>query len=202
MLRNVSKVYGTRRVLDNIGAELVLGDVLLITGHNGIGKSTLLRLMAGLQQPSGGVISYEIGGQQYTPSEARAMIGMVGPDVQLYRELTAYEHLAFVAEVRGLRTAPEAHQHALALVGLNGRGHELVGRFSSGMQQRLRYALARVHRPHVLLLDEPTTNLDTAGVALVDQIVAEQRTCGITIIATNDPRDRRYGNLELALGEA
>lgn len=91
------------------------------------------------------------------------------------------------------------HQRVLAENGLAGREDTLIGSFSSGMQQRLRYTLALIHNPAVLLLDEPTTNLDAAGIALVDQIVAEQRQRGITIIATNDLRDRRYGTLQLTL---
>lgn len=200
VLTNVSKLYGTRRVLHNIGAELVSGDVLLVTGHNGVGKSTLLRLLAGLQQPTAGSIMYTLDGVDHTPVAARVAVSLVGADVQLYRELTAREHLAFVADVRGLRCTD--FDHVLAGVGLSGRGDDLVARFSSGMLQRLRYALATLHEPNVLLLDEPTTNLDAAGIALVERIVGEQRARGITIIATNDPRDRRFGDYVLALGDA
>lgn len=199
VLAGVSKLYGTRRVLHNIAAELVAGDVLLVTGHNGVGKSTLLRLLAGLQQPSGGTITYFFNGAARHPVEARAAIGMVGADVQLYRELTAREHLIFVAEVRGLDVRAAAQEQVLTDVGLAGRADELVARFSSGMMQRLRYALATLHQPQVLLLDEPTTNLDAAGIAVVDRVVQAQRRRGITVIATNDPRDRKYGEYELAL---
>ena len=201
VIDNVGKTYGSRRVLDQIVAELVTGDVLLVTGPNGIGKSTLLRLIAGLQRPSVGSITYHVGDKIVEPYAAQPLLGFVGADIQLYRELTAREHVAFVAAVRGLRSDVDMQQHVLDQVGLGARANELVLRFSSGMLQRLRYALALLHQPPVLLLDEPTTNLDVAGIALVDRIVAEQRRRGITVIATNDQREHRYGDLFLTLGQ-
>ena len=90
---------------------------------------------------------------------------------------------------------------ALEQVGLGGRDDERIGGFSSGMQQRLRYALALLHRPHLLLLDEPTTNLDAPGIALVEQVIKDAATRGIVVLATNDPRDVQYGDLVLALDE-
>jgi heme exporter protein A len=119
----------------------------------------------------------------------------------LYRELTAIEHLGFVNNVRGAGQSDAEQRGLLGRVGLGGSEGMLVGSFSSGMQQRLRYALALLVEPAVLLLDEPTTNLDAAGIALVDQVVADQREHGITVIATNDRRDWQYGTLQLALDE-
>jgi heme exporter protein A len=197
----VSKQYGARRVLSNIMATLDAGDVLLITGPNGIGKSTLLRLLAGLQRPSSGSIIYRIDGAALEPRGAQAEIGLVGADVHLYRELTAREHMHFVAAVRGLPGTRDSYAAILDEIGLAGRADQPVGAFSSGMVQRLRYALALMSRPRVLLLDEPTTNLDSAGIAVVDRIVEQQRQRGITVIATNDQRDRRYGDWALQLGE-
>lgn len=195
----VGKQYGPRRVLHNLAAELGPGEVLLVTGRNGSGKSTLLRLLAGLQRPSTGTLRYEADGVAFAPSRAQHLLGLVGADVQLYRELTAAEHLHFIAQLRGLPLTAAGCAQCLAEVGLVGRGGERVAGFSSGMLQRLRYALALLHCPPVLLLDEPTTNLDAAGIALVDDIVARQRNAGIVIIATNEQRDLRYGDLVLTL---
>lgn len=200
-VNDVSKQYGGRWVLRNIHVDLHGGDALLITGHNGAGKSTLLRLLAGLQRPSGGTMTYMLDGEVFEPAAARTFLALVGPDVQLYRELTAIEHLGFIYNVRGAGQSDAEQRDLLQRVGLGGSEDVLVGSFSSGMQQRLRYALAMVVEPAVLLLDEPTTNLDAAGIALVDQVVADQRERGITIIATNDRRDWQYGTLQLALDE-
>lgn len=195
----LGKQYGTRWVVRNVHAELQGGDALLITGHNGAGKSTLLRLLAGLQRPTVGTVTYTVGNETFEPSDARSFLALVGPDVQLYRELTASEHLGFVNDVRGAGKTHGEQRALLQVVGLVGSEDALVGSFSSGMQQRLRYALALMVEPAVLLLDEPTTNLDAAGIALVDRIVAEQRERGMAVIATNDRRDWQYGTLQLAL---
>ena len=89
---------------------------------------------------------------------------------------------------------------ALEQVGLGGREDDLIAGFSSGMQQRLRYALALLHQPRLLLLDEPTTNLDPSGVAMVEQVIKDA-AAGVVVLATNDPRELQYGTLVLALDE-
>lgn len=195
----VGKSYGAHRVLASVSAELRFGDTLVVTGRNGAGKSTFLRIVAGLIRPSVGSVQFWIGDTLLDVQGRQRHLGFVGPDVQLYRELTAYEHLAFVARLHAVALDNLAMEHALVHVGLDGRGSEAVGGFSSGMRQRLRYALALVHQPAVLILDEPTTNLDLSGIAIVDEIVGSARQRGIVIVATNEPRDLAYGTLELAL---
>lgn len=195
----VGKVYGAHRVLRSVSAELRHGDSLLVTGRNGAGKSTLLRIIAGLVQPSAGQVHFWLGDRTLDAQGRRQHLGFVGPDVQVYRELTAYEHMLFVARLHALPLDHAAMDRALDGVGLAGRGDQAVGGFSSGMRQRLRFALALLHQPSVLILDEPTTNLDMEGIAIVDGIVASARERGIVIVATNDQRDLLYGTLELAL---
>lgn len=186
-------------ILRDISLQVQRGELVGLIGPNGAGKSTLLRLLCGLQRPSTGSVTYHYGGQRYSPDQARHLVGWVAPDLQLYRELTALENLQFFAQVRGLRLAPTALTALLEEVGLSGRGNDLLAAYSSGMAQRLRYAYALLHRPPVLLLDEPTVTLDERGAQLVEQIVQRQRTSGITIIATNDPRELRYGDYVLHL---
>lgn len=88
----------------------------------------------------------------------------------------------------------------LEQVGLGGRGGDLLAAYSSGMGQRLRYAYALLHQPPALLLDEPTVTLDERGAEVVERIVQAQRERGILVIATNDPRELRYGDYVLRLG--
>jgi heme exporter protein A len=199
-LDNLHLSYGARPVLANISLELRAGEALVVSGPNGSGKSTLLRLLSGLQRPSGGRIVYELGERSYAPQEAGALVGWVAPDLQLYRELSALENLRFFAAVRGLRRSDAQLDALLAELGLGGRGDDRVASYSTGMQQRLRYAYALLHEPPVLLLDEPTVTLDERGAAFVSQLVEAQRERGLVVIATNDQRELRWGDYILTLG--
>ena len=199
-LADVGANYGARRVLAGLSLSVRAGETLVVAGANGSGKSTLLRLLCGLQRPTAGTVSYTVGGRRYEPEQARWLVGWVAPDLQLYRELTAIENLQFFAQVRGLRLTTAELEALLVEIGLGGRGGDLLAAYSSGMAQRLRYAYALLHRPSVLLLDEPTVTLDERGAALVERVVARQRERGITVIATNDPRELRHGDYVLTLG--
>ncbi len=198
-LENIAIAYGARRVLADVTLTLRPGEVLVVAGANGSGKSSLLRLLCGLQRPSRGRVAYVSGGREIAPSQAAALVGWVAPDLQLYRELTALENLRFFARLRGLRRSDGDLRALLESVGLGGRGDDLLAAYSSGMGQRLRYAYALLHEPPVLLLDEPTVTLDERGTALVEQIVERQRRRGITVIATNDPRELRFADYLLRL---
>ncbi|HAZ62475.1 MAG TPA: transcriptional regulator, partial [Armatimonadetes bacterium] len=126
----------------------------------------------------------------------RAAIGYAGPDTWPYRALTVAENLEFFAHLRGVPVDPEL----VALVGLEDRLGQLVSELSTGYVQRLRLALATVHRPSVLLLDEPGANLDATGHAVVAAVIAAQRERGPCLLAANDPRDIAHGNRIIELG--
>lgn len=198
-VEGVAASYGARSVFADVSVELCCGETLVVSGPNGSGKSTFLRLLAGLQRPDAGQISYLSGGARYAPREATQLIGWVAPDLMLYRELTAHENLRFFAAVRRLSLSDAAITALLERVGLGGRGEDRLGAYSSGMAQRLRYAYALLHQPPVLLLDEPTVTLDERGAAVVEAVIAAQRRHGIVVIATNDPRELRHGDLLLRL---
>ena len=198
-LDNISIDYGSRRVIAGASLTLRAGEVLVVAGSNGSGKSSLLRVLAGLQRPSAGSVSYLVDAQRYRPEQAGWLIGWVAPDLQLYRELSALENLTFFAQVRGLHSTRTELDALLEEVGLGGRGDDVLATFSSGMAYRLRYAYALLHQPPVLLLDEPTVTLDERGAALVERVIARQRSRGLAVIATNDARELRYGDYVLRL---
>ena len=199
-LAGVSKRFGRRRVFEGVNAEVGRGEVLVVIGPNGAGKSTLLLLIAGLLRPTRGQVVVSVDGKALPYENRRQWLGMVAPDLTLYQELTALENLRFFERVRG-RVPREADLEALLeRVGLEGRGRDRVGTYSSGMRQRLKYAFALAHAPKVLLLDEPTANLDASGVSMVAEVIAEQRRRGVLVLATNVPEEARLGDHCVALG--
>jgi heme exporter protein A len=185
-VEGVAKRYGHRRVLTDIAFSLTTGDSLAIVGPNGCGKTTLLRLVAGLTPPSRGTITFTSDGRRLDRSAIRHRLSYIGPELTLYDPLTAGENLAFFAAMRGIALSPAKLTDILDRVGLIGRGDDLYREYSSGMKQRLKYAVALLNDPVFLLLDEPTANLDAEGKEIVASIIARQKEIGILLVATNE----------------
>lgn len=201
-LRGLGHRFGKRPVFQGVDLELHIGQVGVIAGSNGSGKSTLLRTVAGLIAPTQGEVMLRWFGHALGPTEYRRLLGYVAPDLALYKELTGVENLTFFARLKGVAPTYDLLRDALDRVGLLGRGSDLVGDYSSGMRQRLKYAFALLGDPPVLLLDEPTANLDRSGVERVEQLVAQQRARpggGITLIGTNEPQEERWGDVTIRL---
>ena len=201
-LAGVGKTYGGRRVLHNLDLTAEGGEIVAVTGANGSGKSSLLKIVAGLLRPSRGEVTLHIGAETRTDGAARrASVGYAGPDLALYPELTGRENLEFFDRVAGRARGANDYDTLLTTVGLRGRGDDPVAAYSSGMRQRLRLAWASLPHAPLLLLDEPGLALDESGVALVGQMVAAQAARGgITLLATNDPREAALGGRAVALG--
>lgn len=201
ILQDVAHRFGHRPVFAPVRAQVRSGQVLAITGPNGSGKSTLLRIIAGLLPATQGTVTVTVGGQVQDAFQRRRFIGYVAPDLTLYRELTGVENLQFFARLQGIALSREVLTTLLATVGLRGRGRDPVRTYSSGMRQRLKYAFALLHRPPVLLLDEPTANLDMDGRAMVENLIARHRTRpdGVVILATNEPGEVVWGDMVVRL---
>jgi heme exporter protein A len=162
------------------------GQSVAITGSNGSGKSTLLRILAGVLTPRAGEVTLTVDGEVVPPEGRPLRTGLVAPYLNVYDGLSAQENLAFLAEARQLSNAAPRIEAALDQVGLAGRTGDLVGTYSSGMKQRVKYAAALLADPPLLLLDEPSANLDEAGLAMVDRVMDRQRARErLLVVATN-----------------
>ena len=187
--RDLAHRYGRRVGLEAVSFSLRSPGVTAITGPNGAGKSTLLRIVAGLLRGSRGDCLLEVAGRAIAPAGRRPWVGLAAPDLAFYDELSVAENLQFVAETRGLDAPAETATAALARVGLAMRADDRVSALSSGMKQRLRLAFAVLHRPPLLLLDEPASHLDEEGRAMLAGLVEREGRSGMVLIATNDERE-------------
>ena len=191
--------YGRRTGLEPVSFTLGGAGVTAVTGTNGAGKSTLLKIVAGLLRANRGRSALSVAGRAVAPAERRRWVGYAAPELAFYEELSAAENLAFVAEARGLRTPDAIAEAALERVGLAERASDRVMALSSGMRQRLRLAFAILHRPPVLLLDEPGGHLDDEGRAMLAGLIAEERRNALVLLATNDEREWRLADKRIEL---
>ncbi|MDX1545675.1 MAG: ATP-binding cassette domain-containing protein [Rhodothermales bacterium] len=186
----LAKRFGRRVLFRRLTFALEGGRSLAITGANGSGKSTLLRILAGVLRPSKGAATLHLDGAPVAAEERPLHTGLVAPYLNVYDGFSARENLAFLAQARRLPRPKDRIADVLALVELTDRADDRVGTFSSGMQQRVKYAAALLATPPLLLLDEPTTNLDAAGLAMVERVIEHQRaTGGLLVVATNAPAE-------------
>ena len=198
-LNEVSQRFGRRLIFSNVSEGVGAGEVLVIAGPNGSGKSTLLRIIAGLLQPTGGTAVVALGGSRLDRIQRRPYLGYSAPDLTLYRELSGSENLLLFGRLRGLTLSRERLSELLEKVRLKGRGRDYVANYSSGMRQRLKYAFALLHEPPILLLDEPTANLDAEGAEMARSVVEEQRNRGLAVVATNEAREVSWGDRVVTL---
>jgi heme exporter protein A len=182
------KAFNRRIVFENIDTSVSEGETLLIAGRNGSGKSTLVKILCDVLSPSQGSVDIT-GAGPLNAFTRKALFGLVSPYLQLYDEFSAMENLQLAAALRGLHGDARIHEELLARVALDPKRADPVHGFSSGMKQRLKYALALAHHPRILILDEPMSNLDADGMTIVRGIMTEQRTRGILVVATNDLSD-------------
>jgi len=200
---SVRKRFSGHPVFKPVSFEASPGEIIAITGPNGAGKSTLLKIIAQVLSPTKGTCAWQSCGVKLDHDGIRVRLGFVAPYLELYDELTAVEHVRFVAELKGISMGKETPVNVLDGFGLDPsivRGDRHLRAYSSGMKQRVRCAMAFACAPSVLLLDEPTSNLDDAGTAIVhEQARAAAERGAIVFIATNDSRERAIAYREILI---
>ena len=190
--RALEKRYGLKPVLRGLDFELERGGFLLVTGPNGAGKTTLLRLCAGLALPTAGTLEIE---------PDRGEIGFLAHDALVYRELTALENLDLYGRLYRVPERRERIGMLLERFSLWDARGERASALSRGQLQRLALCRALLHRPDLLILDEPFAGLDANGAALLDRELAGLRERRTLLVATHDPeRVARLASGRLALG--
>lgn len=178
----VTKRIGGRLVLDRVDLVLRAGEAVALMGPNGAGKSTLLRAIAWLSPPSAGQVLL---GPQRVPAsqpEARRLMGVLMHHTFLYETLTGLENLILHARLHGVDEPRREAERWVDRVGLTLFAHEPTRTYSRGMQQRLAIARALIHRPKILLLDEPYTGLDLDGEELLSTLIRDFRDQGGSVL--------------------
>ena len=190
--RQLTKAYGQRTVLHQLDLQLAAGDYVAIMGESGVGKSTLLNLIAGLDAPDGG--SLQIAGTRLDAMNddaatllRRKKLGFIFQAFHLLPHLSVHQNIALPLVLNGLPLARASEM--LSAVGLQGRAHDFPRQLSGGEMQRVAIARALAHRPRLLLADEPTGNLDPETAADILQLIRNEirNSAASGIIVTHSP---------------
>ncbi|TAJ77891.1 MAG: ABC transporter ATP-binding protein [Gallionellaceae bacterium] len=185
--RNLSRRYGQRDTIQNVSLELKRGEVLGLLGHNGAGKSTTLQMLAGVLAPHSGEI--EICGIDLLrqPGRAKARLGYLPETPPLYREMRVDDYLIFAAQLHRVPKSrlPDALDETRQRCGLQESGKKIIGTLSKGYQQRVGIAQAIIHRPQLIVLDEPTVGLDPAQIRDIRTLIRELGDAYSVILSTH-----------------
>lgn len=182
-LRNISKFYGRVKALERINLEIERGEIFAVIGNSGAGKTTLLRIIAMLEKPSEGEYYYDGVKVEGNEENLRKRITMVFQKPIMFNT-SVYNNIAYGLRIRGYKKGEieKRVREVLKLVNLEGYEKFNAKRLSGGEQQRVAIARAIAIKPEVLLLDEPTANLDPANVMLIEKVIRDVANEGTTVI--------------------
>jgi len=188
-LNNLIKYFGRRLIFDGINFSFSSQHIYGISGPNGSGKSTLVKIIANLISPTRGKVIHKNNLKEVESIKLHDHIGFVSPYLFLYDEFTAEENLLHFSNIRGISFDKERSDYLLNELKLIDRKNDLVRGYSSGMKQRLKFIFALLHQPSLIILDEPTSNLDNLGKEKVYELIKKEAENNLVIIASNEDSD-------------
>lgn len=188
--QGLTKSFGNHHALRGIDLEISQGESLVIFGPNGAGKTTLIKVLATIMNPSSGRVLVDGLSLEDNPEEMRRRIGVVTHQTFLYANLTAYENLEFYSRMYDVPNPRERIREVIGMVDMTSRLHDRVGTFSRGMQQRVSIARALLHKPTIMLLDEPETGLDQQATSLLWEAMKAEEKGKRTIILISHSLER------------
>lgn len=187
--KGLNKSFGRRLIFNNLNFEFSKTGIIGVSGPNGSGKSTLVKIIAGIIGSSKGKIIHKLDNIEIAEEKLHNHIGFVSPYLVLYEEFSTYENLNLFAEIRGVSFNKERIDYLLNKFLLFKRKDDLLKTYSSGMKQRVKFIFALMHSPQLVILDEPTSNLDDEGKNSVYELVKEEGKTNIVLIASNEKSD-------------
>lgn len=196
-LRGTARRYGSRWALSGLTLDLPAAAAVMLAGKNGAGKSTLLRILATAIRPDRGTARIAGFDVVHDREDVRKLTALLAHQTYLYDSLTARENLAVVAD--HLRKSRKEIGSILEQVGLASRANDPVAEFSAGMRKRLSFARLLLQEPRLALLDEPYGALDPPGFDLVDEVIANLRRSGATVVMATHQWERAARTCDLAV---
>jgi len=188
-VEGITKRFGERTVVDGLDMQVRRGEIYGFLGPNGSGKTTFLRILCGLLRPDAGRGTC-LGFDVLEQSDAiKRRVGYMTQKFSLYEDLSIAENLRFVADIYEMRRAKTAVSEMLATLGLEGRGQQLAGQLSGGWKQRLALAACLIHKPELLLLDEPTAGVDPKARRDFWEEIHRLAAGGLTVLVTTHYMD-------------
>ena len=169
--RNVSKFFKNAKAVNDLSFSVQKGDVYGFLGQNGAGKSTMIRMLLTLIKPTKGSIKYFGKDLSTHRIDILKRVGAIIEKPDVYKYLSAYQNLSLFAKLSGINPSRKALMDELYRVGLQGREFDKVKTYSQGMKQRLGIAIALIHGPEIIILDEPTNGLDPQGIADIRNLI-------------------------------
>jgi ABC-2 type transport system ATP-binding protein len=188
-VEGITKRFGERTVVDGLDMQVRRGEIYGFLGPNGSGKTTFLRILCGLLKPDAGrgsCLGFDVLGQS---DAIKRRVGYMTQKFSLYEDLSIAENLRFVADIYEMRDARNAVTEMLAALGLEGRGQQLAGQLSGGWKQRLALAACLIHKPELLLLDEPTAGVDPKARRDFWEEIHRLAAGGLTVLVTTHYMD-------------